>query len=68
MADQVTQSELDSGLLYPPQSQILETEIAVAVKVPETIFSRNLAGAQEPRDVRSFIEGQLYKLEYTSRW
>ena len=40
VADQVTQAELDSGLLYPPQSNILETEVAVAVKVAETIFAR----------------------------
>ena len=68
VADQVTQAELDSGLLYPPQSHILETEVAVAVKVAETIFARRLAGVEKPRDVRSFVEGQLYKPEYTSRW
>src|SRR5262245_2655719 len=27
VADQVTQGELDSGLLYPPQSNILQTEV-----------------------------------------
>ena len=43
VADQVTQAELDSGLLYPPQSNILQTEVAVAVKVAETIFARGLA-------------------------
>ena len=48
VADQVTQAELDSGLLYPPQSNILETEVAVAVKVAETIFVRNLAGVEKP--------------------
>ncbi|MDB5350425.1 MAG: NAD-dependent malic enzyme [Planctomycetota bacterium] len=68
VADQVTQAELDSGLLYPPQSHILETEVAVAVKVAETIFARSLAGVETPRDVRSFVEGQLYKPEYASLW
>jgi malate dehydrogenase (oxaloacetate-decarboxylating)(NADP+) len=66
VADQVTQDELESGLLYPPQDHILETEVAVAVKVAETIFARGLAGVETPRDVRSFVEGQLYKPEYTS--
>jgi malate dehydrogenase (oxaloacetate-decarboxylating)(NADP+) len=66
VADQVTQAELDSGLLYPPQSNILPTEIAVAVKVAETIFARGLAGVGPPRDVRSFVEDQLYKPEYKS--
>jgi malate dehydrogenase (oxaloacetate-decarboxylating)(NADP+) len=66
VADQVTGAELDSGLLYPPQSNILQTEVAVAVKVAETIFARHLAGVKKPADVRKFVEGQLYKPEYTS--
>ena len=45
-ADQVTQAELDSGLLYPPQNNILQTEIATAVKVCEVIFDHGLAGVQ----------------------
>jgi malate dehydrogenase (oxaloacetate-decarboxylating)(NADP+) len=64
VADQVTEAELDSGLLYPPQSTILQTEVAVAVRVAETIFNRGLAGAEKPADVRKFVEGQLYKAEY----
>src|SRR5262249_52806362 len=64
VADQVTQPELDSGSLYPPQSNILPTEIAVAVKVAETIFNRGLAGVEQPADVRKFVEGQLYTPEY----
>jgi malate dehydrogenase (oxaloacetate-decarboxylating)(NADP+) len=64
VADQVTQAELDSGLLYPPQSNILQTEVAVAVEVAETIFARGLAGVEKPADVRGFVEGQLYKAEY----
>jgi malate dehydrogenase (oxaloacetate-decarboxylating)(NADP+) len=64
VADQVTQAELDSGLLYPPQSNILETEIAAAVKVAENIFARGLAGVEKPRDVQAFVEAQLYKPEY----
>jgi malate dehydrogenase (oxaloacetate-decarboxylating)(NADP+) len=64
VADQVTQAELDSGLLYPPQSTILGTEVAVAVKVAETVFNRGLAGLEGPADVREFVEGQLYKPEY----
>ncbi|MDB5308893.1 MAG: NAD-dependent malic enzyme [Gemmataceae bacterium] len=67
VADRVTQAELDAGLLYPPQSDILETEVAVAAKVAEVIFARNLAGVDRPGDVRGFVEGHLYKPEYQSR-
>jgi malate dehydrogenase (oxaloacetate-decarboxylating)(NADP+) len=66
VADQVTQAELDSSLLYPPQNNILQTEIAVAVKVAETIFARGLAGVARPSEVRNFIEGQLYNPQYAS--
>jgi malate dehydrogenase (oxaloacetate-decarboxylating)(NADP+) len=64
VADEVTQAELDTGALYPPQSHILETEIAVAAKVAETIFGRGLAAVEKPADVRSFVADQLYKAEY----
>jgi malate dehydrogenase (oxaloacetate-decarboxylating)(NADP+) len=64
LAQQVKQAELDSACLYPPQSEIVTTEIAVAVKVAEHIFARGLAGVAKPSDVRAFIEAQLYKPEY----
>jgi malate dehydrogenase (oxaloacetate-decarboxylating)(NADP+) len=67
VADRLTRAELELGLLYPPQSDILATEVAVAVEVAETIFARGLAGVEKPGVVRSFVEGQLYKPEYTSR-
>jgi malate dehydrogenase (oxaloacetate-decarboxylating)(NADP+) len=64
VADQVTQAELDAGLLYPPQTDILKTEIITAVKVCEVIFDRGLAGVDRPTDLRAFVESQLYKPEY----
>jgi malate dehydrogenase (oxaloacetate-decarboxylating)(NADP+) len=64
VAEQVTPAELDSGLLYPPQTDILKTEITTAVKVCEVIFDRGLAGIDKPGDVRVFVEAQLYKPEY----
>jgi malate dehydrogenase (oxaloacetate-decarboxylating)(NADP+) len=64
VAEQVTQAELDSGLLYPSQSDILPTEIQTAQRVAEVIFKRNLAGVLRPKDLPAFIESQLYKPEY----
>ena len=64
VAGRVTQAELDSGLLYPPQSTVMETEIAVAVKVAENIFERGFAGVARPSDVSAFIQSQLYRPEY----
>ena len=63
VAGQVTRAELGSGLLYPPQSNILQTKIATAVRVCEVIFDRGLAGVQRLADIRAFVEAQLYTLE-----
>jgi malate dehydrogenase (oxaloacetate-decarboxylating)(NADP+) len=51
-------------LLYPPQTDILNTEIATAVKVCEVIFERGLARVEKPTDMRAFVESQLYKPDY----
>jgi malate dehydrogenase (oxaloacetate-decarboxylating)(NADP+) len=64
VADQVTQAELDCGLLYPPQTDILHTEITTAQRVAEVIFARGLAGVERPKDLRQFLELQLYKPQY----
>src|SRR5262249_7892309 len=48
VADQVTQAELDSGLLYPPQSTILQTEIAVAIQGPRPSSSGAWPASSSP--------------------
>jgi malate dehydrogenase (oxaloacetate-decarboxylating)(NADP+) len=64
VAEQVTAAELDSGLLYPPQSGILATEQQAAVRVAEAIFARGLAGVAKPKDMAAFIASHMYKPEY----
>jgi malate dehydrogenase (oxaloacetate-decarboxylating)(NADP+) len=64
VADQVTQSELDVGLIYPPQATILNTELQAAERVAEVIFASNLATVPAPEDLASFIRSQTYKPEY----
>jgi malate dehydrogenase (oxaloacetate-decarboxylating)(NADP+) len=66
VADQVTTSELEQGLLYPPQSNILETEIKTAARVAKVIFDSGLARVERPADFESFIRGHVYKPEYRS--
>lgn len=50
VADLVTPADLDAGLIYPPQSTILETERYVAKRIIQAIHTLKLAGAdaQEP--------------------
>jgi malate dehydrogenase (oxaloacetate-decarboxylating)(NADP+) len=66
VADEVTQAELDIGLIYPPQSTIMKTELHVAQRVAEMIFARGLARVPVPKDIAAFVESQTYKAEYQS--
>src|SRR5215470_1858662 len=66
LADQVTPGQLEQGLLYPPQSDILETEIRVAARVAKVVFDSNLAGVERPADCEAFIRSHVYKPEYRS--
>ena len=60
VAEQVSQAELDEGLLYPPQTDILQTEVRTAIRVCEVIFDRGLAGVERPQDITAFVHSQLY--------
>jgi malate dehydrogenase (oxaloacetate-decarboxylating)(NADP+) len=64
VAEQVTEAELDSGLIYPPQSTIFKTELYAAQRVAEVIFKRDLARVPKPADVAAFLQSRLYKPEY----
>ncbi|HXZ88090.1 MAG TPA: NAD-dependent malic enzyme, partial [Candidatus Binataceae bacterium] len=56
LTSQVTSAELERGLIYPPLADIRKTEMIVAERVAEVIFSRGLARVKEPADLRGFIE------------
>jgi malate dehydrogenase (oxaloacetate-decarboxylating)(NADP+) len=60
VADQLTQADLDMGLLYPPQTEILATAIAAAERVAHLVFARGLAGVGRPDDLHRFIQAQSY--------
>jgi len=65
-ADQVDPSLRAKGMLYPSQANILETEVTTATRIAEFMFDQGLAQVARPRDVRSWIERQLYKPEYSA--
>ncbi|SFV27092.1 NAD-dependent malic enzyme [Hyphomicrobium facile] len=64
LADQVTPAQRALGRLYPSQADIQSVEVSTAVKVAEYMFDSGLATAPRPNDIRSWIEGQLYKPHY----
>ena len=63
-ADQVDPGLRARGMLFPSQANILETEVTTATRVAEFMFDKDLAQVERPRDMRSWIEAQLYKPEY----
>lgn len=64
VAEQVTQAELDSGLIYPPQSQILSASLHTAAKIAEYIFDNGLARVKKPKDVAAHIRQMAYEPVY----
>jgi malate dehydrogenase (oxaloacetate-decarboxylating)(NADP+) len=65
VADQVAPELLKQGLLYPLQSNILETEIQTAARVAKLVFDSGLARVERPADMVSFIRRHVYKPEYS---
>jgi malate dehydrogenase (oxaloacetate-decarboxylating)(NADP+) len=63
-ADQVGPELRAKGMLFPSQSNVLETEVRTATRVAEFMFDEGLAQVERPRDIRGWIEGQLYQPHY----
>jgi malate dehydrogenase (oxaloacetate-decarboxylating)(NADP+) len=60
VAEQVGQSSLDKGLIYPPQSEIYQASLHVATKVASFIFDQGLAGVDRPDDVEALVRSRVY--------
>jgi malate dehydrogenase (oxaloacetate-decarboxylating)(NADP+) len=64
VADQVTPEQLKLGMLFPPQSNILEVEVQTAARVAKLVFDADLARVDSPANIEAFIREHLYKPEY----
>jgi malate dehydrogenase (oxaloacetate-decarboxylating)(NADP+) len=64
VADQVPAELLAQGLLYPLQSNILETEIQTAARIAKLVFDSGLTRVKRPSDMVAFIRQHVYKPEY----
>jgi malate dehydrogenase (oxaloacetate-decarboxylating)(NADP+) len=64
VAEQVPSALLNQGLLYPLQSNILDTEIRTAARVAKLVFDSKLARVERPTDMVAFIRRHVYKPEY----
>jgi malate dehydrogenase (oxaloacetate-decarboxylating)(NADP+) len=64
VAEQVTEENLSMGLIYPPQSRILEASLHVAGRIAAYIFDQGLARVPQPDDVGALIRARAYRAVY----
>jgi malate dehydrogenase (oxaloacetate-decarboxylating)(NADP+) len=65
VAEQVTEENLSTGLIYPPQSEILDASLHVAERVATYIFDKGLARVPRPDGVGSLIHARAYRPVYS---
>jgi malate dehydrogenase (oxaloacetate-decarboxylating)(NADP+) len=61
VADLVTPSDLEKGLIYPPLENIAETEAKVAESIAREVFAHGLAQVDRPRDIGEFVRSRIYR-------
>jgi malate dehydrogenase (oxaloacetate-decarboxylating)(NADP+) len=64
VAEQVSEEDLALGLIYPPQSHILDASLHVAERVAARIFDQGLAGVPRPDDVGALVRARVYRPVY----
>jgi malate dehydrogenase (oxaloacetate-decarboxylating)(NADP+) len=64
LAGQVTDENLAMGLIYPPQSRILDASLLVAERIAACIFDSGLARAPRPPDVAALVRDRVYRPVY----
>ncbi|HVI88979.1 MAG TPA: NAD-dependent malic enzyme [Dongiaceae bacterium] len=65
VAERVTEEDLATGLIYPPQSALFATSLHVATRVAQYIFDHDLAQIAWPKDVAMLIRSHVYQAVYT---
>lgn len=64
VAEQVTNENLASGLIYPPQSRIFDASLHVAERIAAYIFDKGLARVSRPKDIGAFVRPSAYRPVY----
>jgi len=64
LAAQVTEENLAIGLIYPPQSRILEASLRVAEQIATCIFDQGLARVPRPDNIGALIRARAYRPVY----
>jgi malate dehydrogenase (oxaloacetate-decarboxylating)(NADP+) len=66
LAQQVSERDLELGLIYPPLTAIREVSAAIAAAVAEVAYQQGLATQPKPVDLLAHIEAQMYVPCYKS--
>jgi malate dehydrogenase (oxaloacetate-decarboxylating)(NADP+) len=66
LAEQVSESDLEQGRIYPPLTEIREVSATISTAVAKVAYQRGLTTQPEPVDVLAAIEAQMYVPDYKS--
>ncbi len=64
VAEQVSDAALATGLIYPPQSNMLAASLHTASRIAEYIFDHGFARAKRPADIADHLKTLAYKPVY----
>ena len=64
LADQVSESDLAVGRVYPSLQRIREVSAAIAVAVAEEAYEQKLARKRRPRNLPAYIRSLMFEPEY----
>jgi malate dehydrogenase (oxaloacetate-decarboxylating)(NADP+) len=64
LASGVSQSSLDSGLLYPRLREIRQVSATIAEAVAEVAYSEGLARVPRPADLGAEVRRHMYDATY----
>jgi malate dehydrogenase (oxaloacetate-decarboxylating)(NADP+) len=66
VAEQVSDAELATGLIYPPQSNMLAASLHTAGRIAEYIFDHGFARIARPADIGQHLAELAYKPVYST--
>ena len=64
VAEQVSDAALATGLIYPPQSNMLAASLHTAARIAEYIFDHGFARAERPADIAQHLAELVYRPVY----
>jgi len=67
LAEQVTDTDLESGRVYPPLTNIKEVSFQIALRVAQIAYLQGIATIMpEPEDKHHLVKSVLYSPDYKS--